>query len=474
MDENGQTATTAMLSKETPKQEGKKLPQYLIAVAANLSAFAAGTALAWTSPALPELQSENSTLTVTPEQGSWVGSLLAVGAFTGALPAGFITDIFGRKLVCAALAVPFLLSWLLITYASSVTMLYIARFIAGFATGASSAIAPMYTAEIAESSIRGSLGSFFQLMLTGGILYTYVLGAIVTYDSLAILSGLVPLVFLIAFFNAPETPVYLLRNNKRSEAEKSLRTLRGSSYNINVELNELQNDINKSAQASSSVMELITRKATIKGLIVSLGLMLFQQLSGVNAVIFYSVAIFEAAGSTLHPSIATIIIGVVQVLVTYTSTLLVDRAGRRILLLISDAVMAICLGTLGYYFYLQDSGKDVSNLGLLPLLSVAVFIIVFSIGFGPIPWMMTGELFSSEIKGVATGIAVGLNWCLTFVVTKSFQPLVSSLGSAVTFWIFSAVCCAGTVFVALIVPETKGKSLDEIQKMLGGNKNHPV
>lgn len=124
---------------------------------ANLSAFVIGSALAWTSPALPYLTSENSTLTITEDQGSWVGSLLAVGAFTGALPAGFIADMFGRKLVCAALAVPFLLSWLLITYASSVVMLYIARFIVGFATGASSAIAPMYTGEIAESSVRGNI-----------------------------------------------------------------------------------------------------------------------------------------------------------------------------------------------------------------------------------------------------------------------------------------------------------------------------
>lgn len=311
-------------------------------------------------------------------------------------------------------------------------------------------------------------------MVTVGILYTYVLGALVSYTWLAVLSGLIPLVFLVSFFNAPESPVYLLRNNKRSQAEKSLRTLRGSSYNINVELNELQNDINKSMQNRSSITELITRRATVKALIVSLGLMMFQQLSGINAVIFYSAAIFKAAGSTLDPAIATIIIGVVQVVMTYASSLLVDRAGRRILLLISDAIMAVCLGSLGYYFYLQEGGKDVSNIGLLPLLSLAVFIIVFSIGFGPIPWMMAGELFSAEIKGVATGIAVGLNWFLTFLVTKSFQPLVTMLGSAVTFWIFTGICCVGTVFVALIVPETKGKSLEEIQKMLGGNKNRAV
>jgi len=475
--------TKAMLNKgaKPPQQEGSKAPQFIFTIAATMCAFCAGTALAWTGPALPfitvkenaaavngTLAAVNGTLAITEAEGSWVGSLLPVGALLGALPAGYFSNLFGRKLTCASLAIPFVASWLLITYASSALHLYLARFIVGVATGASSAIAPMYVGEIAEASVRGSLGSFFQLMMTVGILYTYVLGAVVSYTSLAIFCGVVPIAFILMFFNAPESPVYLISKGRRSEAEASLKRLRGRGYDVSYELNELQKELEKSSANEVSFSDIFTRKAAFRGLIVSLGLMVFQQLSGVNAVIFYANSIFEDAGSTLDPAISTIIIGVIQVVVTYASSLLVDKAGRKILLLLSAAIMGICQGLLGLYFYLKESGNDVSNITMIPLASVGLFIVIFSLGFGPIPWMMTGELFASDIKGPCTGIAVGLNWFLAFVVTKLFGPLKNVLGSGITFGIFGVICGIGVAFVLILVPETKGKSLDEIQRILGG------
>lgn len=160
-----------------------------------------------------------------------------------------------------------------------------------------------------------------------------------------------------------------------------------------------------------------------------------------------------------------------QVFATYTSTLLVDKAGRRILLLLSSTVMAVCLTTLGLSYHLQSHGHDVSSISWLPLASVATFIIVFSIGFGPIPWMMLGELFPSNVKGVASAVTAAFNWILAFAVTKSFQNLLDLLGAPVTFWIFAVMCIAGTIFTAVLVPETKGKSLEEIQLQLSGKNN---
>lgn len=462
----------SMLTKQ-PIQEGKKLPQYLVAIAATLTAFVVGTILAWTAPALPILQAPNSTLPVNQEEGSWIGSLMAVGAFLGALPAGTATDMFGRKLSLLAIGIPFIISWALIAYASSVNMLYIARFIAGFATGASSAIVPVYIGEIAENSIRGALGSSFQLMITAGILYVYLIGAIVDFYWLAVFCGLIPVLFIIVFLKAPETPVYLLRKGRRTDAQRALRLLRGSGYDVHSELNELQRELDKKSQTKVSFAKVLCKKATIKSLIISLGLMVFQQMSGINAVIFYAVDIFKAAGSTLDASVCSIIIGVIQVIATYIGMMLVDRAGRRILLLISSAVMAICLAILGYYFHLKDSGEDVSNLGLIPLVCLAVFIIAFSIGIGPIPWMMAGEIFSSEIKGIASSIAVSLNWTQTFIMTKLFQTVIEKLGSDITFWLLAGVCTTGTIFTFFFVIETKGKTLEQIQDELAGRPSLP-
>ena len=175
--------------------------------------------------------------------------------------------------------------------------------------------------------------------------------------------------------------------------------------------------------------------------------------------------LLQAAGSDLEPSTATIIVGAMQVVV--------DRLGRRLLLLISDSVMAICALLFGVYFYLKSEGEDTSSLGWLPLTSVCLFIIVFSLGYGPIPWMMVGELFAPQIKGFASSLSCVLNWILAFIVTKFYSDLVLAFSIQATFWIFAVLSAIGTVFVFFIVPETKGKTLDEIQRELGGSASAP-
>ncbi|XP_059469654.1 facilitated trehalose transporter Tret1-like [Neocloeon triangulifer] len=452
---------------QTALPQGKKFPQYVVALIATLGSFCAGTVMAWTSPTLPVLMGPNSPLPITAEEGSWIGCLMAVGALCGALPAGVVSDKLGRRLTMQIVAAPLIVSWVMIIFAPSVGWLYAARIIAGLGVGAVSVVAPIYVGEIAASAIRGSLGGFFQMQLTIGILFTYLFGAVLSYLWLNIISGCIPLVYLVILFFVPETPQNLLSKGKRTEAERSLQRLRGDGCYITEELRQMQTALERQRAETTSQMEalksIFKEKASRKALMVGLGLMLFQQLSGINAVIFYTVIIFDAAGSTLSPSVATIIVGVVQVVISFLALLLVDRAGRRILLMISSSVMAICLAALGVHFYLLDTGVDVSNYGLIPLASVVLFIIMFSLGFGPIPWTMLGELFPAKIKGAASAMACVENYVLVFVVTKTFQGLLESLGSAGTFWMFGGICIVGTVFVFFLVPETKGKTLDQIQ-----------
>ena len=159
---------------------------------------------------------------------------------------------------------------------------------------------------------------------------------------------------------------------------------------------------------------------------------------------------------------------------TYASTLLVDRAGRRMLLLLSSTIMGTCLTVLGFYFYFQTHGHDVTSFSWLPLASVAIFIVLFSMGFGPIPWIMMGELFPNNVKGMASAITAAIAWLLAFTVTKVFQNMLDTLGSPITFWVFAAMCVVGTVFTAMLVPETKGKDLREIQMELSGREMNSV
>lgn len=161
-----------------------------------------------------------------------------------------------------------------------------------------------------------------------------------------------------------------------------------------------------------------------------------------------------------------------QFIATFVSVMVVDKLGRRLLLLVSALVMAIATIAMGVYFYMKENDNEsVANLGWLPVSSLCVFIIMFSIGFGPVPWLMMGELFASDIKGVAGSIAGTSNWVLAFIVTKTFVNLKEALGSGETFWLFAGITLVGAVFVFVFVPETKGKSLNEIQDILAGKSN---
>lgn len=198
-----------------------------------------------------------------------------------------------------------------------------------------------------------------------------------------------------------------------------------------------------------------------------------QQLSGINGVIFFAKDIFEGAGAGDRASLYTIIVGVVQTIATVVASILVDRAGRRILLLISSIGMGVTLAVFGYYFKLKENNTDVSNISWLPLVCLVVFIIVFSLGLGPLPWMMSGEILAPEIKSFGSGAAVSTNWICVSIVTFFFKPLLDAIGSSSTFWMFAVVCFIAAAFVLLVIPETKGKSIQEIQNELAGKKAKP-
>ncbi|XP_063228368.1 facilitated trehalose transporter Tret1-like [Bacillus rossius redtenbacheri] len=451
----------------------RRLRQYIAALSATLGAFSLGTVLAWTSPTSSQLAQSDTNhdpRLMTQAQWSWVSSLMNVGATLSVVLVGAAIDRIGRKYTMLALVLPFVAGWFMIAWADQdVPLYYVGRIVCGMMGGAFSLSAPVYISEIAQKEIRGMLGVCYQLMLTVGILFVYVVGGIdgVSVFALTLTCSFIPLVFGAIFFFMPETPRQYIQKGRMEEARQSLTWFRGEEYNIDAEIQEIETAVETTKALQLSWRESFSTPAAKKALLVSLGLMIFQQLSGVNAVIFYSSDIFKDAGSTLAPSKASIVIGVIQVIATFISTQVVDRAGRRPLLMASHAVMSACAITLGVYFHVKE---DVAGIGWLPLASLCVYIVLFSFGVGPIPWLMVGELFPAGIKGAASSVACLVNWLLSFVVTKFFVDMVASIGPDWTFWIFGAVLAVGTAFVYFVVPETKGKTLEEIQADLGGDK----
>lgn len=345
-------------------------------------------------------------------------------------------------------------------------MLYVARFFAGVATGAICVTAPMYISEIAEVSVRGTVGSFFQMCICFGIFLTNFVVIFTYWIGLSWFLMVTPVMFAIAFYSMPESPRYLINKGHTTSAANSLIFLRGQSYKPDYELRLIEEEQIAAQEKSGGFSQLFISKGNRKALISALSLMFFQQFSGINTVIFYTAPIFQSAGSSLPPEIAAVIVSVVQFIISYVTAMIIEKANRRFYLMASSIGMMICLAPLGIYFHLQSLKISFPGIGMIPLASLVLFIIAFSIGFGPVTWMIMGELFSPKIKGMGTSISVMFNWTLVFVVTFSFPIMNSNFGGHVAFYIFSIVMVLATHFVYYYLPETKGKTVQEIQVIL--------
>ncbi|GLV44376.1 uncharacterized protein CBL_10180 [Carabus blaptoides fortunei] len=471
---NGQSSISNGTTDMAGSVGAQKLPQFIAAAAVNIAAIAAGIALGWPSPSLAKLKDLDETplgAVINTEQESWIGSLVALGAAIGPFPAGIGCDKMGRKLTLLISTAPFIVAWFMISTTCNVTQIYAARFLMGAGVGAIFTALPMYIGEISEDSIRGALGSFMQLFITVGLLLAYAIGPYVSFFWFSVICFIIPVVFAIVFTMFPESPAFLIAAGRKPEAKEALRKLRGlQGEALNKEISVIQESVEEAMRNKGSFMDIIKNKGNFKALLLSLGLVTGQQLSGINVVLFYTENIFTATGSTIPAAISAIIIGIVQVLSSALTPMIVERLGRKLLLLISAAGMVLSLIVLGLYFYLSNNGTDVSGISFLPVLCLVAYMIVYCIGFGPLPWAVMGELFPANIKSIASTATASFCWLIGFLMTKFFSNIAEVIGMSGAFWIFAGFTILSGVFVFMFLPETKGKSLQEIQDELNGIK----
>lgn len=447
------------------------ISQVIAALSVSLVSMMVGYTSAYTSPALVSMNSTDSTLQITANEGSWVSGIMPLFALVGGALGGLLIEYMGRKMTIISTAVLFIISWTLIAAATNVWFLLSGRSVAGLAVGVASLALPVYLGETIQPEVRGTLGLLPTALGNIGILVCFVVGNYLPWNWLAVV-GMAPVVpFIGLAFLIPETPRWYISKGSDSKAMASLQWLRGATTNIDDEYNELKkSQIEADKLTNSSAFRDLFQRPNYKPLLISLGLMLFQQFSGINAVIFYTVTIFQQAGSTIDENLCTIIVGAVNFLSTFVATVLIDRLGRKVLLYISNVLMIITLMTLGTFFYLRHMQVDVQDFGWLPLVSFVLFVIGFSLGFGPIPWLMMGEILPAKVRGSAASVVTGFNWACTFLVTKTFVDITEVIGSYGAFWLFGSVCVVGMVFIKLCVPETQGQSLEDIEKKMTNMK----
>ncbi|XP_015587165.1 facilitated trehalose transporter Tret1 isoform X2 [Cephus cinctus] len=462
--------TSYQFQRETKPEKAGYGAQVLAALSVSLGSMVVGFSSSYTSPALISMYNDTNTpLHLNAQIESWIGSIMPLSALFGGIAGGPSIEYLGRRNTILATAFPFIAAWLLIALATNIGMILAGRALSGFCVGVASLALPVYLGETIQPEVRGTLGLLPTAFGNTGILLCFAAGMYLNWSHLALLGATLPIPFMILVFMIPETPRWFISKGKTKKARQSLQWLRGKNSDISEELTAVEKShVDSERNASQSACVELFKGNNLKPLLISLGLMFFQQMSGINAIIFYTVEIFQNAGSTIDQNICTIIVGIVNFLSTFIATALIDRLGRKVLLYISSASMILTLVTLGFFFYQKESGAHVASYGWLPLASLVIYVIGFSLGFGPIPWLMMGEILPAKIRGSAASIVTGFNWSCTFIVTKTFKDLSRAVGDGNTFWLFAVICVVGLIFVVIAVPETRGRSLEEIEKRLTG------
>ncbi|PIA44701.1 hypothetical protein AQUCO_01700358v1 [Aquilegia coerulea] len=326
--------------------------------------------------------------------------------------------------------------------------------------GLVSYVVPVFISEIAPKNLRGGLATLNQLMIVCGVSITLIIGTFISWRALTLI-GIVPCFFLFfGLFLIPESPRWLAKVGRWKDFEVALRKLRGKDADISAEAEEIQDYIETLRHLPKAKMLDLFQRRYLLSLIIGLGLMLIQQFGGINGICFYVSHVFESAG--VPPNVGTIIYACLQVPITGLGAFLMDRAGRRLLLFVSSSGLVIGCLLVGTSFFLKAHEMSLDWVPALALIGILTYIGSFSIGMGAVPWVIMSEIFPINIKGTAGSLITLVNWFASWVVSLSFNFLMS-WSSYGTFFLFGGVNAVGILFIAKLVPETKGRTLEEIQ-----------
>lgn len=424
----------------------------------------------WPSTSIPILTSGNYTFQVNEDEGSWLVSMLPIGSVFGNIIATSLANVIGSKRLILFATLPLLLSWILIAVGPTVVYIFIARFLAGISDGISFTSVLPYLSEISDYQIRGMVCCIFPVMQVFGMLFMNLLQFFLPMSPACLVGASVTVLPWLILPWIPESPYFYLMKDDIQAAKYSLQKFTGR-LEVCEDLDNIKKGLTDEHRNKGSFIDIFVEKLNRKALIIASLVYVAQQVTGINAVFSYSTTIFENAKEILDPHIANLIFYTLFFLGTIFALIIVDYAGRKVLLCTSVTLTGIALLINGLYLYLTSQGLTTyTNLKYIPLLCIMIFPLLCSIGIFSVPCVLSSEILPSHVKAAGLSIINFIYVILVTMILKFFTFSSTYLGSFVPFFVFAGCCVISLLFIVFKVPETKKRTLEYIQMKIRSEK----
>ncbi|KAG6445906.1 hypothetical protein O3G_MSEX004158 [Manduca sexta] len=424
---------------------------------------------------IPKFINNELSFGISKEETSWIAALSSPGYMAGSLATSYIADRFGRRVAILGSAIPMTIGTIILVCANHAWMIYIVRFIWGCSTGVFMTVSVIYLVEIADKDIRGTLNVANRFMFNFGSFVVMSVGPFVEYNTLNYMLLVLPIVYFSVCWWIPETPYYRLKEGNVDAARKELLLLRGykDPKVLEEQLTSMESNVKKEMRRSGTAKELFTGRQYKKAIIIVMGLKLTQIMSGSIPIQQYFGSIIQESNKDIQLSTALILFGGLRFCAGILSSFLVDKVGRRPILITTYTGACLCLTTVAVYFYFKEvvgiENESTSPYRYITFVGINVSNVLATIGFDSLLFVIPAELFPINVKSVAMTCLNIFGGCMNFVTVKGYQSLKNWTGLSGVFGYFAVSALLGALFTTFMVPETKGKSLRQIQVELQGN-----
>jgi len=439
------------------------LGQWIVAIIANLCAMSAAQGFAWPAAVLPKIQKYEVDFSLSEDEQSWLVTLVFLGNVLSPVPAGYIMNQIGRKTSLFVFSTIAIASWIIIFFVHSAVGIFISRVLIGVWAGLVYTIVPVFLGEVVEPRIRGTATAIYSVMLYVGSFYEVLIGPYVDYNTLAILSGVIPLIVFFLLWFVPESPYYYLLKGNKEAARESLQWLRGG--DVNEALDKMEEAMKEKLKNAGSFADIYKKATGRRSFMIAAALGIIQRGAGLTLLFAYVTDIVP--NSFLSSAESAILLNVVWVVSCFCSSLIMDKFGRRKLFFLSCFGSALGWAAVTIWYYLkEETAIDVMTASWVPLVALIAQGLFYSVGLVSIPQTMQGELFAVNIKGIASAVTAILMALVSGVAVKVYIPIKMHVAMWVNPFICVISCLLGAIFASTFMIETKRRTLEDIQAKL--------